>query len=35
MYIFMFDELEMNYQIIESWTVLMTTSGIGISLLYI
>lgn len=35
MYIFMFNELEMNYQIIESWMVLMTTGSISISLLYI
>lgn len=34
MYIFMFDELEMNYQISKSRTVLMTTGGIGISLLH-
>jgi hypothetical protein len=34
MYIFMFDELETNYQISKSRMVLMTAGGIGISLIH-
>jgi hypothetical protein len=34
MYIFMFDELETNYQISKNRMVLMTTGGIGISLIH-
>jgi hypothetical protein len=34
MYIFMFDELETNYQSSKNWMVLMTTGGIGISLIH-